>query len=142
MILLAVDHGTKRIGLAVSDDREIVAAPLKAIKVNDEDDAVRQVSRIYAEVNAEKILLGIPLDAKGETGKQGALVREFGEKLRGKLNTEVIYWDEYLSSKTAERKLGGSRSKSGIKKKSEKIDSEVARMILQEYLNRPRGQFA
>ena len=127
MKILAIDHGTKRIGLAISDELGIVAAPLEIISTK-KDRQIQKVSEVYKEQGAEKILLGIPLNPDGTVGKQGEIVKEFGEELKSGLKAEIVYWDEYLSSKQAERKKKSKRTK-------ENLDSEAARIILQEYLD-------
>ena len=123
MKTLAIDFGEKRIGLAISDELGISSAPLKTIHVRSDEESIKEIIRIYDENKADQVLFGIPLNPDGSLGKIGNSVKRFGAKLKEKLETKIIYWDEYFSSKTAENK--GSKD----------IDSEAARIILQEFLN-------
>jgi len=123
MKTLAIDFGEKRIGLAISDELGISSAPLKTINVRTDDESIKEIVKTYNEQKADQVLFGIPLNPDGSLGKIGNSVKRFGAKLKKKLNTKIIYWDEYFSSKTAENK--GSKD----------VDSEAARIILQEFLN-------
>ena len=123
MKTLAVDFGEKRIGLAISDELGISSAPLGTIKVRSDEESIKEIIKAYTERKADQVLFGIPLNPNGTIGKIGDKVKRFGAKLKSKLDTKILYWDEYFSSKTAENKH------------SKDIDSEAARIILQEFLN-------
>ncbi len=125
MKTLAIDYGEKRIGLAISDELGIASAPLPILNVRSDKESLKAIARAYEGNNAERIVMGIPLKPDGSHGKEAQTIKDFAGKLKEKLNTEIIFWDEYLSSKGAE-----------INKRSNKgIDSEAARLILQEFLN-------
>ena len=131
MKTLAIDFGEKRIGLAISDELGISSAPLGTIKVKSDTESVREIIRTYKEHKADQILFGIPLNPDGSIGKIGNQVKRFAAKLKSGLDTKILFRDEYLSSKTAEDKKNGGKNK----KRNGSIDSEAARIILQEFLN-------
>lgn len=130
MIILGIDHGTRKIGLAVSDETELVAAPMPVLKVRNREEALEGVELIAKSVKADQIVLGMPSGHKGEPTEQSELVMEFKVRLEERLGMSIITWDETYSTQRAEfgargRKLANS-------------DSEAARIILQSYLDYKR----
>lgn len=136
--ILAIDHGTVRIGLAISDEMELVASPLKTIDARHEPERV--IARIVREKHIARIVLGHPLRMSGEKGGAADRVEKFaaklGEALRHEVPIDLV--DERLSSVEAEASL----SRAGItgkKERDEIIDQLAAVVILQDYLNSHRG---
>ena len=135
--ILGIDHGTVRIGLALSDEMELVANPLKTIASSKQ--AVEEVARFALEKRVGKIVIGMPLHMSGAKGSTADRVEKFGELLGKALLHEIPieYVDERLSSVTAERAL--KRSGQKVDPKSGVVDQIAAVVILQEYLNAQRG---
>ena len=136
--LLGIDHGTVRIGLAVSDELQLVASPLKTLETKAEPE--RQIAQIVKEKGIEKIILGMPLHMSGAAGEAAQRVEKFADRLAKELRHEVPIElvDERLSSVEAEAAL----SRSGITGKRERqevVDQLAAVVILQDYLNSQRG---
>ena len=136
--ILAIDHGTVRIGLALSDETEIVASPFKTIDASHEPE--RTLARIVQEKRIAKIVLGMPFRMDGQRGDAAERVEKFAERLGKELQHEIPieFVDERLSSVEAEASL----SRSGItdkKERKEVVDQLAAVVILQEYLNQQRG---
>lgn len=136
--ILGIDHGTARIGLALCDEMELVASPLKTLDAG--GDPLREIAEIVQGRQVEKIVVGLPLRMSGEHGEAAARVEKFVEKLGKALRHEVpIEWvDERLSSVEAEASL----SRAGITDRHarrEVVDQLAAVIILQEYLNSNRG---
>lgn len=136
--ILAIDHGTVRIGLAISDEMEITASPLKTIDANHEPE--RAIARIVREKRIGKIVIGMPYHMSGEKGGAAERVEKFatslGKELRHELPIEFV--DERLSSVEAEASL----SRAGItdkRQRNEIVDQLAAVVILQEFLNQQRG---
>lgn len=136
--ILAIDHGTVRIGLAISDETEIVASPLKTIDANHEVE--RSIARIVKEKHIGKIVIGMPYHMSGEKGGAAERVEKFatslGKELRHAISIDFV--DERLSSVEAEASL----SRSGVTGKRERnaiVDQIAAVVILQQYLNQQRG---
>ena len=136
--ILAIDHGTVRIGLAISDETEIVASPLKTIDANHEPE--RTIARIVKDKHIGKIVIGMPFRMSGEKGSAAERVEKFATSLGRELrhSTPIEFVDERLSSVEAEASL----SRAGITGKRERneiVDQLAAVVILQEYLNQQRG---
>ena len=126
MKILAIDHGEKRIGMAISDELGITAKALPTIQVNNEDFAIKQIIETLFSLNCETILVGIPSGYGGKDSRQTTIVRNFIRKLKLLTNSPIIEWDETYSSKIASQNIKG--------KKKINLDSEAAKVILLEYL--------
>ncbi|MDR2457208.1 MAG: Holliday junction resolvase RuvX [Clostridiales Family XIII bacterium] len=140
MKILAIDLGTKRHGLAVSDLKEILATPLFSFDARGEKKDTEKILNIIRNKNIEKILFGLPKNLDGEDTDMTSNVLDFSKSLRNKLNSnalnkiEIDFIDESLTSKKAEEILRGK----GIKNKKEQkktIDSIAASIFLQDYLD-------
>ncbi len=136
--ILAIDHGTVRIGLALSDETEIVASPFKTIDANHEPERI--LARIVQEKRIAKIVIGMPFRMSGEKGSAAARVEKFALSLGKELqhSVPIEFVDERLSSVEAE----ASMSRAGITSKKERndiVDQLAAVVILQDYLNQQRG---
>ena len=136
--ILAIDHGTVRIGLAISDEMELTASPLKTVDAKHE--AEREIARIVKEKRIARIVIGMPLLMSGDKGSATERVEKFGASLDKVLQHEVPieFVDERLSSVEAE----ASMSRAGITDKrarNEIVDQLAAVVILQDYLNNQRG---
>lgn len=136
--ILAIDHGTVRIGLAISDEMEIIASPLKTLDASHE--AERAIARIVREKHIGKIVIGMPFHMNGEKGGAAERVEKFATSLGKELRheTPIEFVDERLSSVEAEASL----SRAGITGKHERnqlVDQLAAVVILQEHLNQQRG---
>lgn len=134
MTILGIDWGERRIGVAFS--RGNVASPLEVLEVKNEAEAVEKIAVICRRLEAEKVVLGIPLDSEGRETAQAERVRKFGKKLSEEIDCEVIFWNEALSSREAVKKL----VEAGRGKKSRReLDAASAAVILQDYLNETRS---
>ncbi|MCA9379995.1 Holliday junction resolvase RuvX [Candidatus Dojkabacteria bacterium] len=127
MKILSIDHGNKRIGIAISDELGISAKAHPTIQVNNEDFAIKQILKLLDEHNCDSILIGIPTGFEGKDSSQTLVVKDFISKLRSKTQVPIIEWDETYSSKIASRNIKG--------KKKNNLDSEAAKVILLEYLS-------
>lgn len=136
--ILAIDHGTVRIGLALSDEMELVASPLKTVDAQHEPE--REIVQIVKQKGITKIVIGMPFHMSGQRGEATERVEKFANSLGKALDHEVPieFVDERLSSVEAEAAL----SRSGITGKRERdqiVDQLAAVVILQDYLNNQRG---
>jgi len=127
MKILAIDHGTKKIGLAISDELGITARPLPVVYVKNEKQAIDKVVDTIKVQNCQKVLIGIPSGYENVDSPQTQLVKSFAKTLQTKISAEIVFWDESYSSKEAASNLKG--------KTDHKLDSEAAKIILLEYLN-------
>lgn len=132
MRYLAIDHGTRRIGLAICDAQETVASPLRVL--DGRGDALTQIARIVESEGVQAIVLGLPLNMDDSEGPQAAKAKAFGEQLARRLGLPIHFQDERLSSFEAEEKLesaGLSRAR-----KRELLDAVAAAEILRGFLDR------
>ena len=136
MRIMALDYGSKTVGVAVSDELGLTALPLETIKREKENKLRKTLARIE-EIIKEKsislIVLGKPLNMDDSEGERIEKSLAFKEALEKKTGLEVLWQDERLSSVEAEEILADS----GIKKEDMKryIDSVAASVILREFMN-------
>lgn len=122
MRVLALDHGTARIGCAISDPSGTLATPLPVI----EPPVARAVADLVAKHGVELVVVGLPLHLSGEEGSQAALARTFSKELEGMIDVPVETYDERLTTRMAEasKREGAAAAP----------DSLAAAHLLQAYL--------
>lgn len=128
---MALDIGTKRIGIALSDYLLILANGHSYIPREPEDKAIETILKIAKENNVQKIVAGIPLNMDGTKGFQAQDCKDFASKIKG---YEIIFEDERLTSATAEENLRAK--KIDFRKDKGLVDIESACIILEQYLSR------
>lgn len=138
MIVIALDIGEKRIGIAVSDPLGIIAQGLPTITNTGEKDAVGKIKEVVTEYKAEKLVIGLPQNLNGTLGKQAEYVLGFIRSLKKELDLEIITWDERFSSLGVERVLLDAGVRREKRKKS--LDKLSAQWILQGYLEKQRHE--
>jgi len=133
---LALDVGTKTIGVAVSDELGITANGVTTIKRKSLKDDLGELDIIIKEYNPGEIVVGVPYLMDGSVGERGQQILNFAEKIREAFSLPVQFWDESFSTVHAEEKLiEGNMSR---KKRKKVIDKIAAVFILQEYLESKR----
>lgn len=134
MRYLAIDHGTKRTGLAICDAEEKIASPLRV--VHGQKDLVQQIARIVQAEGVGAIVVGLPVNMDDSEGPQAKMVKGFAQKLGTHVDVPVHLQDERLSSFAAEEKLQAS----GLSKSKKRglLDAIAAAEILQAFLDRNR----
>lgn len=130
MIILGIDYGSKKVGLAYSDETELIAAPLPTLFIKTDADAINGLKSLVLKTKFAKIVLGVPSGWQNVDSPQTEKVKKFAELLRQELLMDVEYWDESYSTQRAE---AGARGR-----KRANSDSEAARIILQEFLDYQR----
>ena len=138
MRILAVDHGEKQIGLALSDPTATIASPLKVIRHVSRLMDAAQVANLASENNVVLIVIGQSFDEEGTPNLAGRRAAKFAEALKEQTQVPIILWDESFSTQDARAtriEMGVSR-----KKRAGHVDELAAVMILRSYLdaNRPR----
>ena len=131
--ILGIDFGEKRIGLAVSDPLRITAQMLPTLKVRKREEIFFEINKIITEKNVIEIVVGMPLNLKGDKGITALKVDDFVQKLKEQCQLPVHTWDERFTSLVAERTIRES-GKSPSRNKS-KVDQISAVLILQAYLD-------
>jgi putative holliday junction resolvase len=129
--ILAIDLGTKRVGLAVSDPLKIIASPLSIIPFTNMDSLVSRLLVILAENSVEKTIIGFPIREDGTEGAGCIASKKLEDKLREN-GIDTVLWDERYSSKIA----GYYLRECGIKSRDskDKLDSLSACVLLDSYL--------
>jgi putative Holliday junction resolvase len=113
MRVLGIDFGEKRVGLAVSDPTGTIATPLETVRRRaGKRPPLAEIERIGRSLGVEHVVMGLPLDLRGEESDWCREVREVGRKVGERLGVSVSFVDERLSSVRAERAVRGS----GLKK--------------------------
>ena len=128
--VLSVDLGSARIGLAVSDPEGLLAQPLDVI-ANDAE-AIEHV----AAIDADEIVVGLPIHMNGTRGPEAEAAEAFAEELRVKTGKKVTLWDERLSTVEAQRTMrsGGTNAR----KQKGRVDKVAAAVFLQSFLESRR----
>ena len=129
---LALDLGHVRIGVALSDPLGLTAQPLTVLKASGTQKDMIAIGELVNQYEVTQVIVGLPLNMDGTESSTTKKVREFTLKLSGKLNIPVVYVDERLTSKQAERAMieGGARRETRRKK----IDQVAAALLLQAAL--------
>ncbi len=129
--VMALDVGTKRIGIAVSDFLRVIATPHSYIPREPEKIAVEKILQLAKENHVKKIIVGVPINMDGSQGFQAQDCIDFSQKLLG---FDIIYEDERLTSEEAENRLRAR--KIDFRKNKGLVDMESACVILEQYLAR------
>jgi putative Holliday junction resolvase len=129
--ILALDFGRARIGVAISDDLQLLAHPLETIPTKERPES--RIARIVDDKNVDHIVAGIPRQMNGRIGTAATEVLQFVEKLRAILRCPVVTWDERLTTVAAHRALRDAGKKTRHTRGY--VDQVAAQMILQSYLD-------
>ena len=138
---MAFDYGERRIGVAVSDPMRMIAQPLTTLQRRaGKRPPWPEITRLVADQEADELVVGLPLDLKGNEGDWAAEVRGFGADLARRTGLEVRWMDERMSSVRAERSIRGMGLKRAEREDKGRIDATAAAMILEGYLALRRNQ--
>jgi putative Holliday junction resolvase len=133
MRILCIDYGTKKIGLAISDETNTIAMPLKVIDCD--ENAIDEIKGIILDNRVKTVVVGLPITLSGQRGKRAIETEEFVNKLRENISDiDIVEWDERMSTRFSERILNNAKVK-GRKNKKKVIDKIAATFILQGYLD-------
>ena len=137
MRILAIDHGSKRIGIAISDELQMIAQPMEYIPAEPFSDFLVRLKQILQEKQVELILVGMPRNMNGSYGPAALKVQDFVATLNRALTVPIKTWDERLTSAQANRYLieGNVRRD----KRKEKVDKTAAAILLQSFLDSKGG---
>ncbi len=135
-IILGIDPGTKRIGLAVSDGLGLTAQGLPTLERTAVEEDLSHIADIVADRGVTEIVLGKPLNLDGKKGDAAAVSEEFAELLRERLGLPVCLWDERLTTAQAERTMVEANVSRRRRKKAR--DRIAAQLILQSFLDAHR----
>jgi len=134
MRILALDHGTRRVGLAISDELKMIAQPLDFIPAQPFAAFLARLKELLREKEVELVLVGMPRNMDGSYGPAALQVQAFVAALQAALTVPIQTWDERLTSVQANRFLIQGNVRRAQRK--EKVDKLAAAILLQSYLDR------
>ena len=135
---MGIDYGTVRLGVALSDELQMLAHPAETISMNKLPEALARIAAIVGEKNVERIIVGLPRHLDGRMSESATKAQEFAEKLRGAVACEVETWDERLSTVAAQRSL--REAGKSTRQSRGYVDQVAAQIFLQSYLDRLQHQ--
>jgi len=133
MRILALDHGTVRIGVALSDELKMIATPLEFIPAEPFANVLARLKQLIQEKEVELILIGMPRNMNGSYGPAALKVQEFVGVLKETIAIPIKTWDERLTSAQANRFLIEANVRRDQRK--QKVDKTAAAILLQSYLD-------
>jgi putative holliday junction resolvase len=133
MRVLAIDHGSKRMGIAISDEMGIVAHPVEFILAEPFAQFLLRLKEIIKEKQVELIVVGLPRNMDGSYGPAALKVQEFVAVLKETIAIPIKTWDERLTSAQANRFLIQAQVRRDQRK--QKVDKMAAALLLQNYLD-------
>jgi len=134
--IIAVDPGTKRVGVAVSDPTGTIAQALTTVQAAPRDTLAARLSRIAADQEAKRIVVGLPRRLDGSYGPEARSARELADELRESSHLPVELVDERLTTVAAERSLVAAGMRRAKRKLS--VDRVAATLLLQSHLDSKR----
>ena len=134
--LIGLDLGSKRIGVSICDEKQLIATPLKTINRNTLTELISELKVIIDENDIKGIIIGNPLNMDGSSGRSAQSVKDTSQKIEENINIPICLWDERLSTVGAFNL--SSQLDINVSKREKKIDENAAAFILQgaiDFLN-------
>ena len=132
MVILAVDYGDARTGLAVCDKLEMLASPVGVIREAYAPRLIEKIKAMASPYQPERLVVGLPKNMDGTSGERAEKCRAFAAELEAALGVETVMWDERLTTVAAHRALSEVNVRG--KKRKNVVDAVAAVMILEDYL--------
>lgn len=133
MIILSVDYGDKRTGIAICDKLEMLASPVCVLNEWNAEALAKKIVDIACEKNAEIIVIGLPRNMDGSKGFRAQACEELGELVKSLCSIKVDFWDERLTTVSAHKILNENNVRG--KKRKNVVDAVAAELILQDYID-------
>ena len=134
MRIMALDVGSRTIGIACSDALLMTAQGIKTIRRTSLENDFKRLSELISEYEVHELVVGMPKNMNGTKGERAEKTEEFVEKMKEVIDLPITFWDERLSTVMAERQLIAADV--SRKKRKDVIDKMAAVVILQGYLDR------
>jgi putative pre-16S rRNA nuclease len=131
--IMGIDYGSARIGVALSDELQMLAHPSETIVIAKVADPLARIAALVSEKNVELIIVGLPRHMNGSVGISASEASGFAKKLSAKVECAVRTWDERLSTVAAQRAL--REAGKSIRESRSYVDQVAAQMLLQSYLD-------
>lgn len=138
MVILGIDHGDVRTGVAVCDKNEILASPVTVITERSDANLAQKIAALASQYGAEQIVMGLPKNMDGSVGFRAQAIMEFVPVLEAAAGLPVALRDERLSTMSAHKLLNATDTRG--KKRKETVDAVSAVLILEDYLGARRSQ--
>jgi len=135
---MSLDVGSKRIGIAVSDEMGITANGIETLKRSETKKDIVKLKNLISELKIEKIVIGVPYNTDGTVSINGEIIKKFSKKLEKEISPPIVYINETFTTADAEKYL--LEANMSRKKRKKVIDKLSAVIILQEYLEQIRQQ--
>lgn len=132
MIIMAIDLGKARTGLAVCDKNEILASPIGTIQEKDDEKLILKILENLTSYKAEMAIIGLPKNMDGSLGESAERAKKFADILREKIDIPINLWDERRTTIAAHNYLNQTNTRG--KKRKSIIDTLSASIILENYL--------
>ena len=134
--LIGLDLGSKRIGVSICDEKQLIATPYKTIHKSKNNELIKELKNIIQENNIKAIIIGYPLNMDGSAGSSAQSVNDVSKNIDKEIDVDVCLWDERLSTVGAFNL--SSQLNVNVSKREKNIDQNAAAFILQgaiDYLN-------
>ena len=134
--LIGLDLGSKRIGVSICDEKQLIATPYKTIHKSKNNELIDELKNIIQENNIKAIIIGYPLNMDGSSGSSAQSVNDVSKNIDKEIDVDVCLWDERLSTVGAFNL--SSQLDINVSKREKNIDQNAAAFILQgaiDYLN-------
>ena len=134
--LIGLDLGSKRIGVSICDEKQLIATPLKTLNRNSLNELISELKMIIDENDIKGIIIGNPLNMDGSSGRSAQSVKDISQNIEKNINIPICLWDERLSTVGAFNL--SSQLDINVSKREKKIDENAAAFILQgaiDFLN-------
>jgi len=140
MNVLAVDHGSKRVGLAIGSTDSGTAAPLKLLHHGGDAALIEDIKAVAKSERVDQVIVGLPFSTDGSSSSQTDAARAFAAKLEAALDVPVVMEDERFSSREIEAHMNAMGGKKAWKASGLDRDTAAATLFLQTYLDRLRTE--
>ena len=134
--LIGLDLGSKRIGVSICDEKQLIATPFKTIERSSSKDLINELQNIIKDNNIKGIIIGNPLNMDGSSGSSAQSAKDISDNISRSIDLPICLWDERLSTVGAFNL--SSQLDVNISKREKKIDENAAAFILQgaiDFLN-------
>ena len=132
--IMGIDYGSVRVGIALSDELQMLAHPAETVSMSKPAEALARIAAIAKEKEVERIVVGLPRHLDGRLGDSAKKVQEFAEKLRRLVSANIETWDERFSTVAAQRSL--REAGKTTRQTRPYVDQVAAQILLQSYLDR------
>lgn len=132
MVILSVDYGDMRTGIAVCDKMEMLASPVTVITQSYAPKVVAEIEKIIGQYKPELIVVGLPKNMDGSLGERAEKCKAFADSITEKTGIRTVMWDERLTTVSAHRALNVTNVRG--KKRKDVVDAVSAVMILESFL--------